>query len=72
MSDDKDGKKPEAETHHNWRLLDRYDKVTTRGMAPGVMYRCRQCGHYARSNSVLGPCPPLSDGYPVRFPKLLD
>ncbi len=58
---------PEGETRHNWRRLDRYDIVTTHGMDPGVMYRCRACGHYARSNSVPGPCPP-----PDGSPKLLD
>ena len=79
MSDEKDrkkpgpetdrlvGKQPEAETHHNWRRLDRYDIVTTYGMPSGVKYRCRVCGHYARSNSVPGPCPP-----PDGSPKLLD
>ncbi len=59
-------KKPEAEIHHNWRQLDRFEKVTTLGIDPGVMYRCRACGHYSRSDSVPGPCPP-----PDGSPKLL-
>ena len=61
------GKQPEAETHHKWRPLDRYDKVTN--PAPGVVFRCRECGHYARSNSVPGPCPPPDRS---RSPKILD
>ncbi len=60
-------KQPEDETSHNWRRLDRYDKITTHGMAPGVMYLCTKCRHYARDDSVPGPCPP-----PKGSPKILD
>ena len=61
------GKQPAAKTHHDWRRLDQYDKVTSQGMSPGVLYRCKSCGHYARSDSVPGPCPP-----PDGSPKILD
>ena len=48
---------------HRWCKLGSSEMITSsRWFVPGTTYyRCPDCGHYAKSDSVPGPCPP-SDG----------
>ena len=54
---------------HRWRRVASLGALTNYGWAvpSGTYYHCLDCLHYARTDSVPGPCPPPEDS-----PKLLE